>query len=65
MNPKERADKIKGIMAKKKITIEELSRQTKLHRNTIRNALDGKHSIDTATIQKIAAKLGVADKDLI
>lgn len=64
MDNLERATKIRGIMERKKITGIALAKSTKLHRNTISNLLDGKHSIGMATLQKVAAKLGVSIKTL-
>jgi len=72
MTNEERANKIKDMMAKRNITKAELQRRTKsrkhpkgIHRNTIGNVLSGKYSMDTETLQKIAAALGVSEKSLI
>lgn len=65
MTRQQRAIKILGIMARQKCTKAELGRRTGLHKNTIRNLLDGKHTVAIPTLQKVAAALGISEKSLL
>ncbi len=66
MTNQQRAIKILGIMARKKVTKAELARRTGLHENTIRNLVDGKHTVKyEPTLQVVETVLGVKAKSLL
>ncbi len=65
MTNMERAAHILGVMEKGRVTQAEMGRRTRLHVNTIANALDGKHNIGVDTLQKIAEALKFSPKSLV
>lgn len=65
MTNEERAQKIRDIMKKGRITSVELAELSGVHENTIGKVLSGKVGVQTGTLQKIAEGLKVSPKNLI